>query len=133
MLSKFVSESESLRATLMRYELANYALTQQVAACNARHELEERLCRWLMQTRDLLGSDTLPLTQEFLAQMLGVQRTSVTLIARTLQESGLITYRRGHIQVLDAVHLREGSCECYGAINQHFERLIGWRPSEPNH
>jgi CRP-like cAMP-binding protein len=116
----------------MRHELASHAMTQQTAACNARHELEERLCRWLMQTRDLLGSDTLPLTQEFLAQMLGVQRTSLTLVAKTLQETGLIKYRRGHIQVLDAVHLREASCECYGAINHHLERLIGWHPSEPD-
>jgi len=130
-LSRLVSASDTLRAALMRHELASYAMTQQVAACNARHELDERLCRWLMLTRDLLASDTLPLTQEFLAQMLGVQRTSLTLVARTLQESGLITYRRGHIQVLDAVHLREASCECYGAINHHFERLIGWRPFEP--
>jgi CRP-like cAMP-binding protein len=132
MLSRFVSESDSLRAALMRHELASYALTQQVAACNARHGLEERLCRWLMQTRDTLESDTLPLTQDFLAQMLGVQRTSLTPVARNLQESGLIKYRRGHIQVLDAVHLREASCECYRAINHHFERLIGWHPSEPH-
>jgi CRP-like cAMP-binding protein len=131
-LRRFASESDTLRPALMRYELASYAMTQQLAACNARHELEERLCRWLTQTRDLLGSDTLPLTQEFLAQMLGVQRSSLTLIARKLQESGLITYRRGHIQVVDAVHLQEASCECYGVINHHFERLIGWRPSEPD-
>jgi CRP-like cAMP-binding protein len=68
-LSKCVSESDTLRKALMAHELASYALTQQTAACNARHGLEERLCRWLMQTRDLLESDTLPLTQEFLAQM----------------------------------------------------------------
>jgi len=132
LFSKFASESDTLREALMRHELASYAMTQQVAACNARHELEERLCRWLMQTRDLLASDTLPLTQEFLAQMLGVQRSSLTLIARKLQESGLIKYRRGHIQVLDAVHLQEASCECYGAINRHFQRLTGWRPPEPD-
>jgi CRP-like cAMP-binding protein len=76
-LAKLVSENDTLRAALMRHELVSYALTQQIAACNARHELDERLCRWLMQTRDLLESDTLPLTQEFLAQMLGVQRSSV--------------------------------------------------------
>src|SRR3954447_3808831 len=131
-LSRLVSASDTLRAALMRHELASYAMTQQVAACNARHELDERLCRWLMQTRDLLGSDTLPLTQEFLAQMLGVQRSSLSVVAGKLQESGLINYRRGHIQVLDAVHLQEGSCECYSVINHHFERLIGWRPSEPD-
>src|SRR3954470_16812608 len=127
-LSRLVSASDTLRAALMRHELVSYALTQQIAACNARHELDERLCRWLMQTRDLLESDTLPLTQECLAQMLGVHRTSVTLIARKLQESGLIKYRRGHIEVLDAIHLRDAACECYSTINDHFERLIGWRP-----
>src|SRR4051794_31757979 len=131
-LSRLVSASDTLRAALMRHELASYAMTQQVAACNARHELDERLCRWLMQCRDLLESDTLPLTQEFLAQMLGVHRTSVTLIARKLQESGLIKYRRGHIEVLDHVHLREASCECYETVNHHFERLIQWRPHHPN-
>src|SRR4051812_31960421 len=127
-LRMLASESDTLRAGLMRHELMNLALTQQVAACNARHELDERLCRWLLQTRDLVDSDTLPLTQEFLAQMLGVQRSSVTIIARKLQESGLIKYRRGHIQVLDAIHLGDAACECYSTINHHFERLIGWRP-----
>jgi len=127
-LRKLATESNTLRTALMRHELMNLALTQQVAACNARHELDEKLCRWLLQTRDLLGSNTLPLTQEFLAQMLGVHRTSVTLIARKLQESGLIKYRRGHIDVLDAIHLGDAACECYSTINDHFERLIGWRP-----
>jgi len=127
-LRTLATESDSLRAALMRHELMNFALTQQVAACNARHELDERLCRWLLQSRDLVSSDTLPLTQEFLAQMLGVQRSSVTIIARKLQESGLIKYRRGHIQVLDAIHLGDAACECYSTINHHFERLIGWRP-----
>jgi CRP-like cAMP-binding protein len=130
-LRKFVNESDTLRQTLMQHELMSYALTQQIAACNVRHELEERLCRWLMQTRDLLECDTLPLTQEFLAQMLGVQRSSVTLVARKLQESGLIKYRRGHIEVLDAPHLHDASCECYDTINRHYERLIQWRPYRP--
>jgi len=91
----------------------SYAHTQQLAACNARHETEERLCRWLTQTPDLLESDILPLTQEFLAQMLGVQRSSVTLIARKLQESDMIRYRKDHIHALDAEHLQEASCECH--------------------
>jgi CRP-like cAMP-binding protein len=128
-LSNFVKGSDTLRAALMRHELMSYAHTQQIAACNARHGTEERVCRWLMQTRDLLESDTLPLTQEFLAQMLGVQRSSLTLIARKLQEAGLIKYRRGHIQVLDAEHLHEASCECYETINHYFQRLIGWCPA----
>ena len=104
------------------------AQTQQVAACNALHELEERLSRWLLQSRDLLSSDTLPLTQEFLAQMLGVQRSSVTLVARKLQEAGLINYRRGRIHVLDVEGLQDSCCECYGAINAHFRPVIGWSP-----
>lgn len=105
-----------------------FAHAQQVAACNAVHELDERLGRWLLQTRDLIQSDDLPLTQEFLAQMLGVQRSSVTLVARRLQEAGLIAYRRGQIRVLDVNALHELCCECYDAINVHFRRLTGWQP-----
>jgi CRP-like cAMP-binding protein len=128
LLSQLLRHSESLRMALMSQEQMIYAHTQQIVACNAVHRLEERLCRWLLQTRDLIMSETLPLTQEFLAQMLGVQRSSVTLIAGRLQESGLITYRRGTIQILDVEALRDSSCECYAAINAHFERLVGWRP-----
>jgi CRP-like cAMP-binding protein len=127
-MKRLVRESETLRISLVRHEQVVSAHTQQVAACNALHELEERLSRWLLQTRDLLKSDTLPLTQEFLSQMLGVQRSSVTLVARKLQEGGLIRYRRGHIQVLDVEGLQDSCCECYAAINAHFRRLIGWSP-----
>jgi len=101
-----------------------------VAACNALHELEERLSRWLLQTRDLCRSDTLPLTQEFLSQMLGVQRSSVTLVARKLQEGGLIGYRRGGINVLDVEGLQDSCCERYGAINAHFRRHVRWSPDD---
>jgi CRP-like cAMP-binding protein len=131
-LSRFVSESDTLRMALMHHEQIIYAHTQQIVACNATHQLEERLCRWLMQTRDLIMSDTLPLTQEFLSQMLGVQRSSVTLVARKLQESGLIDYHRGRIRIRDVEALRDSCCECYKAINDHFERLVGWRPGVDN-
>jgi CRP-like cAMP-binding protein len=131
LLKRFAGESDALRTSLMRHELMSSAHTQQIAACNAAHDLEERMCRWLLQTRDLLMSDTLPLTQEFLAVMLGVQRSSVTMVARKLQESGLIKYRRGHIQLLDAENLQDACCECYETINGHFERLVGWRPDVP--
>jgi Crp-like helix-turn-helix protein len=77
------------------------AQAQQSAACNATHTLEERLSRWLLRCRDLLDSDDIPLTQEFLAEMLGVRRTSVTLVASILQKAGLIRYQRGHIRLLD--------------------------------
>jgi CRP-like cAMP-binding protein len=127
-LKRAAKESETLRVALVRQEHVLAAQTQQVAACNALHELEERLSRWLLQSRDLLNSDTLPLTQEFLAQMLGVQRSSVTLVARKLQDAGLIRYRRGRIQVLDVEGLQDSCCECYAAINAHFHRLVGWSP-----
>jgi CRP-like cAMP-binding protein len=133
MLKRIAQESETMRVALVRQEHMLAAQTQQVAACNAIHELEERLSRWLLQSRDLLKSDTLPLTQEFLAQMLGVQRSSVTLVARKLQGAGLIQYRRGRIHVLDVEGLQDSCCECYGAINAHFRKLIGWSPDVPVH
>jgi CRP-like cAMP-binding protein len=132
-IKHLAAESETLRFAFVRHEQMASAQVQQVAACNALHELEERLSRWLLQTRDLLRSDTLPLTQEFLSQMLGVQRSSVTLVARKLQEVGLITYRRGRIHVLDVEALRDSCCECYGTINRQFHRLVGWRPDVDNH
>jgi CRP-like cAMP-binding protein len=101
------------------------AQAQQSAACNATHTLEERLSRWLLRCRDLLDSDEIPLTQEFLAEMLGVRRTSVTLVASALQRSGLIQYRRGHIRLLDLEGLRESACECYATIKAHAGRLLG--------
>jgi CRP-like cAMP-binding protein len=129
LLKRAAGQSETIRVALVRQEHILAAQTQQVAACNALHELEERLSRWLLQSRDLLMSDTLPLTQEFLSQMLGVQRSSVTLVARKLQEVGLISYRRGRIHVLDVEGLQDSCCECYTAINRHFQRLVGWSPS----
>lgn len=127
-LKNLVDESETLRNSLISHEHMILAHAQQVAACNALHELEERLSRWLLQTRDLVQSDTLPLTQEFLSQMLGVQRSSVTLVARRLQQDGLITYRRGLIHIIDVEALEHSCCECYDAINAHFRRLTSWTP-----
>jgi CRP-like cAMP-binding protein len=127
-LKSLANESETIRIALVRQEHVLASQIQQVAACNALHELEERLSRWLMQSRDLLKSDTLALTQEFLAQMLGVQRSSVTLVARKLQEAGLIRYRRGRIHLLDIEGLHDSCCECYDTINMHFRQLVGWSP-----
>jgi CRP-like cAMP-binding protein len=128
LLKRAAGQSETIRVALVHQEHVLAAQTQQVAACNALHELEERLSRWLLQSRDLVMSDTLPLTQEFLAQMLGVQRSSVTLVARKLQEAGLIRYRRGRIHVLDIEGLQDSCCECYTTINRHFRQLVGWSP-----
>jgi Mn-dependent DtxR family transcriptional regulator len=81
--------------------------------------------RWLLRARDLAGTDTLHFTQEYLAEMLGVQRTSVTVVAHTLQSAGLIKYSRGKIQILDAEALHDSACECYETVKRHYARLLG--------
>jgi CRP-like cAMP-binding protein len=91
---------------------------QTTCACNALHDVEPRLARWILQTGDRIDSDDIALTQGFLSQMLGVQRTSVTLVARTLQTAGLIRYSRGHIRILDRPGLEDIACECYALIRR---------------
>ena len=118
-------QSPKLLSLLIRHEQTVYAQAQQSAACFATHMVEARLCRWLLRARDLSGSDYLPFTQEYLAEMLGVRRTSVTAVAHTLQEAGLIKYTRGKIQILDADALGESACECYGSVKALYEKLIG--------
>ena len=116
--------SITFRTTLIRHEQMILVQAQQSAACNISHTLEARLARWLLRCRDLMDSDDLDLTQEFLGQMLGVRRTSVSLVAGTLQQSGLIRYRRGHIHILDVDGLREAACECYETVRAQSERLL---------
>jgi CRP-like cAMP-binding protein len=123
-LRSFCKENERFRSLLIRHDQVLFAQSQQSAACNASHSVETRMCRWLLRMRDLAGSDDLRLTQEFLAQMLGVTRPSVSLVANTLQKAGLISYRRGHIRMLDLPGLREGSCECYATVKAHYQRLL---------
>jgi CRP-like cAMP-binding protein len=106
------------------YIEALLAQTFQTVACNAVHSVEARCCRWILSTRDRVDQDTLPLTHEFLAEMLGVQRSTVSLIARTLQTAGLITQSRGVITVADRGGLEESACECYGVVRRTFERLL---------
>jgi len=118
-------ESPKLLSLLIRHEQTVYAQAQQSAACFATHQVEARLCRWLLRARDLSGSDSLPFTQEYLGEMLGVRRTSVTEVAQSLQEAGLIKYARGKIQVLDAEALQESACECYSSVKSLYEKLIG--------
>lgn len=97
---------------------------QQSAACNIAHGIPERLARWLLKSRDLVGSDTLPLTQEFLGHMLGVRRASVTMAAQTLEAAGLIDHGRGQIKILNVDGLRESSCECYQTVKNHYNFLF---------
>jgi CRP-like cAMP-binding protein len=95
----------------------------QLAACHGLHEIEERLARWLLMVEDKLGTDRFDLTQEFLAEMLGARRTSVTLAAGTLQRSGLISYSRGRIQIVDREGLQSAACECYPIVRDLVTRL----------
>jgi CRP-like cAMP-binding protein len=124
-IRRLAEQSEGFRATLIKHEQVLLAQSQQSAACNATHTIEARLSRWLLRCRDLVGSEDLPLTQEFIAQMLGVRRTSVSIVANTLQQAGLIKYKRGHIRVLDLEGLRESACECYQTVKSISDRLIG--------
>jgi CRP-like cAMP-binding protein len=99
------------------------------AACNAHHNLPERLARWLLMAHDRAESNALPLTQEFLSMMLAVRRPGVTVAARTLQAIGAIDYQRGRIIVLDRARLKEASCECYSIVREHYRRILGWPPT----
>jgi CRP-like cAMP-binding protein len=119
---------QTFLSILIRHEQTVYTQAQQSAACNASHLVEARLCRWMLRARDLSGSDTLPFTQEFLAEMLGVTRPTVSMVAHTLQKAGLIKYTRGRIQIVDLEGLRESSCECYGTVRAFYETLIGKYP-----
>jgi len=123
-LRKIVREFDAFRSLLIRHEQVVFAQSQQSAACNASHSVEARMCRWLLRMRDLAAAADLMLTQEFLAQMLGVRRPSVSLVANTLQKAGLIKYRRGNIRLLDIAGLNDGSCECYGTVKAHYDRML---------
>ena len=100
------------------------AQTFYTVACNAVHSVDSRCCRWILSALDRVDQDTLPLTHEFLAEMLGVQRSSISIVTRSLQNAGLITQSRGVITVTDRAGLEEAACECYGIIRGNFERLL---------
>jgi CRP-like cAMP-binding protein len=117
-------ESEAIHELAVRYNDVLIAQIQQSVACNALHTLEARLCRWLLQSLDCVDGKTIPLTQEFLSEMLGVRRTSVTLAARSLQSAGLIHYRRGHIQVINRAGVEDCACECYAAVRERIEETF---------
>jgi CRP-like cAMP-binding protein len=118
-------KTSGLRRILLRYTQALFSQLAQQSACNRSHNMEERCARWILMTQDRVGHDEFPLTQEFLAFMLGARRASVTLAAGILARAGLIQYTRGKIQVLDRGRLEEATCECYGIIQREYERLIG--------
>jgi CRP-like cAMP-binding protein len=117
--------SATCRAALFKHEQLILVQAQQSAACNATHSVEARLARWLLRCRDLQGGDDLRLTQEFISQMMGVRRTSVSVVANTLQQAGFLRYSRGHIRILNLEGLQETTCECYQTVKSHAERLLG--------
>ncbi len=113
-----------LNRLLVRYSQETAMQVTQLAACNRLHEVDERLARWLLMSHDRIGSDVLPLTQEFLAQMLGTRRSSVSVAASILQKAGLIYYNRGNVTILDRAALEEAACECYAIMK---EQLAKWK------
>ena len=123
-LRRLANVFEPFRSLLIRHEQVLFVQSQQSAACNASHKVEARMCRWLLHMRDLADSDDLVLTQQFLAQMLGVTRPSVSVAASPLQKAGLIKYSRGRIRVLDVKGLKKRACECYDTVKGHSERLF---------
>jgi CRP-like cAMP-binding protein len=125
LFAKELARSASMRAVMLRYAHAVFNQVAQSAACNQFHSLEQRCCRWLLMTHDRMQSDEFLLTQEFLAMMLGVQRTGVTAAAGALQRAGLIRYKRGNVTIIDRQGLKDRACECYGVSKTEFDRLLG--------
>lgn len=119
-----VEESEAVHSIVVRYGEMLLIQVQQTAACNALHAVEARLSRWLLQARDRLESNTIQLTHEFLSQMLGVRRTTVTVVAHMLQQAGLIRYHRGQIEIIDRPGLEARACECYAAIREQVDQVV---------
>jgi CRP-like cAMP-binding protein len=114
---------EPLRKAVLRYVQFQNLTLSQTAACNRLHEVEERLARWLLMVSDRIGSSELRLTQEFLSQMLGARRSTVTLVAGSLQRSGLIEYSRGDVRIINRQGLESVSCECYRVTRDALTRL----------
>src|SRR5438309_1929470 len=110
---------------LLRYTQALITQISQTAVCNRLHSVEQQLCRWLLLSHDRVKADELIMTQELIADMLGVRREGVTVAAGRLQDSGAISYVRGHIKILDRPRLEETVCECYGVVRDEFARLLG--------
>jgi CRP-like cAMP-binding protein len=129
MMSAAAFRNESARGGALsdlmgRYAQIVIAQMMQSAACNARHQVQERCCRWLLMTHDRMHQQDFRLSHEFLAVMLGVRRQTVTVVAGTLQEAGLIRYTHGRVAVLNREGLERASCECYSVIRGHFDRLF---------
>jgi len=117
--------NKELRSVLLRYTQALIAQISQTTGCNSLHALEQRFARWLLEVQDRVEKDHIMLTQEFMSQMLGVRRASVTQAAQKFAESGLIRYTRGHLYILDQQGLEAASCECFRTVKNEYNRLLG--------
>jgi CRP-like cAMP-binding protein len=124
-LTRFTDRHPAFRRVLMRYSMALLNQVAQNASCNRLHEVQERCARWLLQTHDRVDGDSFALTQEFLGQMLGVHRPTVSIAAGMLQRAGVIRYERGIITILDRDGLEAASCNCYRFIVREYERQLG--------
>lgn len=125
-LSQFLGDSPGLQKALNRYSYVLMGQLQQTATCNSFHEVEMRLARWLLMTHDRANSEQLPMTHQFLADLLGVQRSAVTIAAGKLQRKKLIGYSRGQVRILSRKGLEAASCECYGLqIRDHALQFVG--------
>ena len=116
--------SEHVRDLFVSYSETLLSQVQQTVACNAMHTTEERMCRWLLMMHDRAEGESLTYTHEFLANILGANRKSVTLAAQSMQNAGLISYRRGTIQVLNRKGLEKASCECYAIVRERFDAFL---------
>jgi CRP-like cAMP-binding protein len=121
---KIADGSMRFRSLMVRHEQALFAHAQQSLLCNTLHPVEARLARWLLRARDLCDCDAIPLTQELLAQMIGVRRNAISLVAHSLQRAGIIRYSRGRIEITDLEALETMSCTCHSAVKMHYARLL---------
>jgi CRP-like cAMP-binding protein len=123
-IARFLSEDRELAGLMHRYTAVALSQMGQMAACNALHSIDERCCRWLLTAHDSALGDTFPITQEYLAAMLGVARTSVSLTEIVLQQAGVIHYSRGSVTIVNRPALERSACECYAAIKREIESLF---------
>lgn len=129
-LAEAANKSEPLRRELFFQDRFLLAQAQQSAACNAKHDIKQRLATWLLRVRDRAQQNDLPLTQEFIGQMIGVQRPSISLAASELQDAGLILYRRGMIRILDLAGLERVACECFAALREQRAEVVAHQDSD---
>jgi CRP-like cAMP-binding protein len=124
-LSRAIWQEPTLRGLLYKYHAAFLTQVMQGVACNGLHSVEQRCCRWLLSTQDRTGTPELEITHDFLAQMLGVRRASVSDVLRPLQDEGMIRASRGKVTIIDAKRLTSASCECYRVIRDEYQKLLG--------